>query len=170
MANVAAPPRDGRATADPSDRLAGLFVRLLSLFYEGVLLVPVLFIAAWLFLALTHDGSSRVMRPIFQAWLLLVLGTYFSYCWVKSGQTLALKTWRLRVQRVDGTLLSRGSAIARFLVAAVGLGLFGIGFLWAIVDPERQFLHDRLLGTRIVSVLPLQKPVPPPDEDAEAGA
>ncbi len=164
------PPTGGGPAVDRGERLAGLFVRLLSLFYEGVLLVPVLFIAAWLFLALTHDGSSRVMRPIFQTWLLLVLGTYFSYCWVKSGQTLALKTWRLRVQRVDGAPLSRGLAIARFLLAAIGLGLFGIGFLWAIVDPERQFLHDRLLRTRIVRVTPLPKPLPPADEDAEAQA
>jgi uncharacterized RDD family membrane protein YckC len=128
-------------------------VRLASLFYEAVLLVPVLFISAWLFLALTRDASSPVMHRLFQLWLLLVLGLYFGYCWVKSGQTLAMKTWRLRLLRTDGAGITVRQAAVRFAVAVAGLGLVGAGFFWALFDRDRQFLHDRLAGTRIVRVL-----------------
>jgi uncharacterized RDD family membrane protein YckC len=128
---------------------AGLAVRLAGLFYDALLTVPLLFIAGWLFLAFTRDASSPGMHALFRGWLLLVLGVYFVYCW-RRGQTLAMKTWRLRLVDSGGALPSTRQAVARYLLAVLGLGLLGAGFLWALVDPQRQFLHDRLVGTRIV--------------------
>jgi uncharacterized RDD family membrane protein YckC len=118
--------------------------------YESLLLVPVVFLAAWLFLLLTGDATSTWMRPLFQLWLLSVVGLYFGYSWVRTGQTLAMKTWRMRVQRVDGRLVSPRQAALRFVLACWGLALLGAGFLWALADRDRQFLHDRLAGTRVV--------------------
>jgi uncharacterized RDD family membrane protein YckC len=138
----------GRSLREPPHR-AGLPVRGASLIYEAILLVPLLFIGGWLFLALTHDAGSPLMRALFRAWLLLLIGGYFVYCWVRGGQTLAMKTWRLRVATRTGRALSWRQATARYVVAVLGVGLFGLGLLWALIDPERQFLHDRLAGTRI---------------------
>lgn len=143
----------GRSLPEPP-RLAGLPVRSASLVYEAILLVPLLFIGGWLFLAFTHDTSSPVMRALFRAWLLLLMGGYFVYCWVRGGQTLAMKTWRLRVARRDGGALPLRQATARYVVALLGVGLFGAGLLWALIDPERQFLHDRLAGTGIFRTPP----------------
>jgi uncharacterized RDD family membrane protein YckC len=98
---------------------------------------------------LNHDAGSPLMRALFRAWLLLLIGGYFVYCWVRGGQTLAMKTWRLRVATRNGGALSWRQATARYVVAVLGVGLFGLGLLWALIDPERQFLHDRLAGTRI---------------------
>jgi uncharacterized RDD family membrane protein YckC len=114
--------------------------------------VPVLFLAALLFLLVTRDASSTWMKPLFQLWLLCVLGLYFGYCWVKSGQTLAMKAWRIRVQRLDGALVSPRQAALRFVLACWTVAPAGLGLLWALVDRDRQFLHDRLAGTRIVRV------------------
>jgi uncharacterized RDD family membrane protein YckC len=139
-------------SAEP--RLAGRAVRLASLIYEGILLVPILFLAGYLFLAVTHDAASIYMRPVFRLWLVLVLGAYFVYCWSRSGQTLALKTWRLRIARRDGQPLSVKLALMRYLLALWGALLAGVGFWWAFFDREGQFLHDRLAGTRIVKVGP----------------
>jgi uncharacterized RDD family membrane protein YckC len=145
--------RDLRTEASPalacSPRNAGLAVRCASLFYEAVLLVPLLFISGWLFLTLTRDATSPLTRALFQGWLLFVLGVYFVYCWTH-GQTLAMKTWRLRLISVDGRTPSVRQALTRYLLAVLGLGLLGAGFLWALVDADRQFLHDRLARTRIV--------------------
>jgi uncharacterized RDD family membrane protein YckC len=118
--------------------------------YESLLLVPVVFLAAWLFLALVGEASSAWMRPLFQLWLLSVVGLYFGYSWVRTGQTLAMKTWRMRVQRIDGRLVSPRQAALRFVLACWGLALVGAGVLWALGDRDRQFLHDRLAGTRVV--------------------
>ena len=130
-------------------RLAGLLTRFASLAYEAILLLPVLFIAAYLFLALTQAARTPILHALFQLWLLGVLGAYFVYCWRRGGQTLAMKTWRIRVARQDGSKLSTPEAAARFLLAVWSLALVGAGFWWGFVDRERQFLHDRLIGSRI---------------------
>jgi uncharacterized RDD family membrane protein YckC len=127
-------------------------VRLISLVYETLLLVPVVFLSALLFLLIAHDASSTWMRPLFQLWLLSVVGLYFAYCWVRTGQTLAMKTWRIRVERRDGRLLSPRQAALRFVLACWTLIPGGLTLWWALIDRERQFLHDRLAGTRIVKV------------------
>lgn len=147
---------------------AGLLPRFASLIYEGFLLVPVLFLAAYLFLALTREAQTPVMHLLFQTWLFAVVGAYFCYCWVKSGQTLAMKTWRLRVEGRDGAPLRLRQAMLRYALSALGLFGVGLGFLWAFVDRDRLFLHDRIAGTRIVKVLPDGAPVSDAPGDTEA--
>jgi uncharacterized RDD family membrane protein YckC len=57
----------------------------------------------------------------------------------------------MRLVAMNGGSVDVHQAATRYIVAAAGLFLVGIGFLWALADPERQFLHDRLTGTRLVS-------------------
>lgn len=123
----------------------------MSLVYEGILLLAVLFAASYLFLSFARDAQSGLPRVIFQVYLLSVCGAYFVFCWARSGQTLPMKTWRMRIVTEAGGALSAGIAFKRYLLAIPGL-LSGISLLWAPFDRERQFLHDRLAGTRIVRV------------------
>jgi len=90
-------------------------------------------------------------RLVFQAYVLAVCGAYFVFCWVRSGQTLPMKTWRIRLVTEQGKPVAVGRAFQRY-VLAVPIVLSGIGVLWALVDRDRQFLHDRLAKTRIVRV------------------
>jgi uncharacterized RDD family membrane protein YckC len=130
--------------------VAGRLVRFASLLYEGFLLVPILFLGAYLFLALAQqDAHSGTGRLLFRAWLLAVVGVYFVTCWVKGGGTLAMKAWQLKLARIDGGPVGARQAWLRYALAVPGLFLFGSGYLWAFVDRDRQFLHDRLAGTRI---------------------
>jgi len=132
-------------------RLAGLLPLFASLGYEAILVIPILFIAAYLFLALIQATRTPLLQLLFRLWLLTVLGLYFVYCWRHGGQTLAMKTWRIRVARKDGSALSTREAGTRFLLALCSLVLGGAGFWWGFVDRERQFLHDRLTGSRLYS-------------------
>jgi uncharacterized RDD family membrane protein YckC len=91
-------------------------------------------------------------RPLFQAYLVLVCGVYFVAQWARGGQTLPMKTWRLRLVAADGSALSVRQAALRYVVALAGMLLAGVGFLWALFDRDHQFLHDRLARTRIVRV------------------
>ena len=145
-------------------RLAPLGLRLLSLAYEGVLLFGILFVAAYLFLALARDAQSGLPRLLFQVYVLAVCGTYFVFCWARSGQTLPMKTWRIRLVTEQGKPLALGQAVRRYLLAVPGI-VSGIAVLWAFVDRDRQFLHDRLAGTRIIiSSPPSTSSTPPPPE------
>jgi uncharacterized RDD family membrane protein YckC len=118
--------------------------RLASLVYEALLVFGVAFFAAWIFFFASggRDATVGVMRASEQTFILLVLAGYFLWCWLRGGQTLAMRAWKIRL--VDVT---PGKAIARFLIAAAILPL---SILWALVDRDRQFLHDRLAGTRLV--------------------
>lgn len=120
--------------------------------YESLLLTAVLFIASFVFHLIFRDTASPFFRPAFQLYLVVVAGTYFTWFWTHGGQTLPMQTWKFRVVTVDGEGVNLQRAVARYLFAVIGIFLFGCGIFWALLDRERQFLHDRLAGTRIVKL------------------
>jgi uncharacterized RDD family membrane protein YckC len=131
---------------------AGMLRRMAAILYECFLSGAVLFLAAAAFHAIMHPPLSEGLHHLFQAYLFLVLGLYFAWCWLHGGQTLAMKTWRLRLEQCDGSALTVRQALTRYALAWISLIAAGLGFLWAIFDRDHQFLHDRLSGTRIVKV------------------
>lgn len=142
------------------------------MFYETMLLFGVVFIAVWLFSTLLQQRHALYLRGALQEWLFLVVGIYFVWFWSHGGQTLAMKTWRIRLVTSDGKPVKIVRAIGRYLLAwcwfMPGLALAWIlgaktwmmvliplanMVIWALtiyLDPHRQFLHDRLAGTRLV--------------------
>jgi len=130
-------------------RTPGILRRLASMLYETLLLTAVLFIAGFVFTAAFHSPLPPILRFAFQLYLLLVAASYFIWYWLHGGQTLPMKTWRLRIVRADGQPLGLKQACLRFLLALIGVGL-GFGILWALFDRERLFWHDRMAGTKVV--------------------
>lgn len=125
--------------------------RLGSLLYEALVILALTLFLFLLPLAV-FSGVSHLMPGPALLWLYLfiLLGVYFVWCWVKAGQTLAMKTWRLWV--VD----AQTSRPLRPLQAVVRYGMgwlfwpTGLALLWSFLDPDGQFLHDRVAGTRII--------------------
>ena len=130
----------------------GFMRRLVSILYEMLLLIAVLFIASFIFHLVFQDTSSILFRPLFQIYLLLIAGIYFTWFWTHGGQTLPMQTWKLRVVSADAHQLRLKQATARYLFAVIGFFFFGCGILWALLDRDGLFLHDRLAGTRIVRI------------------
>jgi uncharacterized RDD family membrane protein YckC len=155
-------------------RPASLALRVMAMVYEGVLLFGVTFAAGLAVLTLSGWTAplSGARRLVLQVALFVVVGAYFVWCWSRSGQTLALKTWKLRVIDLDGRSPSLARAIGRYLLSwtlflpglafiamvepartgsliALALG-FAVMLIPAIVDPQRRLLHDRWTRTRIV--------------------
>ncbi len=118
--------------------------------YESFLLCGVAFFAGLLFLGVTGSTPGGWPRHAFQVYLFLVIGLYFAGSWRRSGQTLAMKTWSLRLVGADGARITLRQAMLRYACAWPCLALVGIGIIYALFDRERQFLHDRLAGTKIV--------------------
>jgi uncharacterized RDD family membrane protein YckC len=143
----AAPPAAGLRT----DAAPGITRRLASMLYEAILLFAVAFLATWLFQFAA--GTIRIegwRMHLLQLFLLAVFSAYFLWCWLRGGQTLAMKTWRIRlVARKDHGRLSAQAALLRFACALVLVPTL-IGIAWAYVDRDRQFLHDRLAGSLLV--------------------
>lgn len=157
----------------------GVGRRLAAFVYEGVLLFGVLMPAGWVYSTLTEQRHALHGRTGLQAFLFAVLALYFVWFWTHGGQTVAMKTWRIRLVSVSGRPLTAGRALVRYLLswlwfvpslAAVYLaGLSGGLAVGATVvagilayagasrwHPERQFLHDALCGTRLVHAAPAE--------------
>ena len=133
-----------------SDAPASLLRRSLALTYEALLLFGVLWGAGLILTLFERHYDVPVARPVYQLCLLVVAGIYFVSQWSR-GQTLPMKTWHLKIVTRTGLPPSAWRAAMRYLAAVGGLGLLGIGFWWAFFDSERQFLHDRIAGTRIIA-------------------
>jgi uncharacterized RDD family membrane protein YckC len=156
----------------------GLMRRMASWVYEGMLLFGVVFLAGYLFGTLTQSRHAMQNRHELQAFLFLVFGIYFVWFWAK-GQTLAMKTWHIRVVNKDGTPLNQKQALLRYLTswlwflpplvltiplgwgpATTSLALFVWVVLWSLASylhPDKQFWHDALAGTRLIHSAPMRR-------------
>jgi uncharacterized RDD family membrane protein YckC len=131
---------------------ASFLARIAAMIYESLLVTAVVFVASFIIIPVVGEMQAPWQRHLFQAYILGVLFAYFSAFWLRSGQTLAMKTWRIRLVQENGDTLTFRQAVLRFFLAWFGLLLAGIGIWWALIDRDRQFLHDRIAGTRLVSV------------------
>lgn len=147
--------------------LAGLRRRLASLVYECLLLLALWFVAGFIVVGALPEPPEGLARVAFQIYLWLVAGVYLVWFWRRGGQTLAMRTWRLRLVDVQGRPVARRQAWLRYLLASLGTLALGAGFLWAILDRDRQFLHDRLAGTRLLALTALDIPKAGNSQDAE---
>lgn len=118
--------------------------------YELLLLIALWFIGAWIFVAIFGDATQSYKRFGLQLSLWIITGAYFVWCWHKSGQTLAMQTWKMQLVNQDGLQLTIAQAMLRYVLASFSALFFGLGFIWALIDKKQLYLHDKILKTRIV--------------------
>jgi uncharacterized RDD family membrane protein YckC len=129
----------------------GIARRLACMLYEAILLFAVGFAATSLFFYASGGlGASGYGRTLLQFFLLVVFAGYFLWCWLRGGQTLAMKTWKIRLVAPGQDRVPPLTALLRFALAVVAVPT-GIAIGWAVFDADRQFLHDRIAGTRLVT-------------------
>ncbi len=128
------------------------FKLLAACAYELLLLIALWFIAALLFISIFGDATHSYKRYFLQFYLWLITGAYFVWCWRKSGQTLAAQTWKIKLVNQAGSTLYAKQAVIRYIFSSLSALFLGLGFIWALLDSDRLYLHDRLLKTRFISV------------------
>jgi uncharacterized RDD family membrane protein YckC len=136
---------------------AGLLRRLGALLYDSLLLLAIFMIATALLLPLTGgeaiaSGSHPLLELLYRLVLLGLVVLFYGAFWTRRGQTLGMAAWHLRVERVDGALLTWGDTVRRLAAAALSLLPVGLGFLWILLDPQQRAWHDRLSRTRVIVV------------------
>ncbi|WP_286263187.1 RDD family protein [Thalassotalea atypica] len=90
--------------------------------------------------------NSLLYSALIYTWNLAWVAYFFVYFWARSGQTLGMKAWRLRLQNQDGSLISKTTGLKRLLPTA-----FGLGNLLVIFDRKNKLsLQDRLTSTEVV--------------------
>ena len=104
-----------------------------SLIYELFALIPIWMVAGFIFIYFFDEFFGAYRKPIFQIYLWFISGIYLTYCWTKSGQTLAMRAWKLKIVSGRGTL-NQKLAWKRYIYATLGVLMGGIGFLWALTN------------------------------------
>ncbi len=161
------------AAQDAAQPAPGMRRRLAAFVYESVLLFGVLMIAGLVYGLVTQQRHALVGLHGLQAFLFLVLGLYFTWFWSHGGQTIAMKTWHIRLLTQDGKPVGAARAWLRYVLswlwfmpalvwawlaglhsgAQVGAALLvGVVAYAALArfNRQRQFLHDLLARTRLV--------------------
>jgi uncharacterized RDD family membrane protein YckC len=144
---------------------AGLLRRLAALVYDGLLLVALLMIVTAGFLPFTGGEAIRwtTSPTLFVLHKLVVAGivvVFYGLFWTRQGHTLGMASWRLRVQRTDGALLSWPDTVRRLAAAALSWLPAGLGWLWCVFDREHRTWHDVLSHTRVVVVPKMRRTKP----------
>ncbi len=129
----------------------GLFRRIAAMLYDALLVAALLFLVTVPFIALrggeaVQPGDNFIYRCV----LVLVVYAFFTGFWTRSGRTLGMQSWRLRLETADGQLPSLGRASLRFVAALLSWIPLGLGFLWQLWDPDKLTWHDRISGTHVV--------------------
>ena len=119
---------------------AGLFRRLAALLYDLLLAIAIAFIVTAAMLPLTHgeailSAKQGLVGHLYHAVLLFAVFAYFGWCWTRSGQTLGMKAWRIRIETNDGRRLGWGEALLRFVLGAAVAWMAVIG-AWYLRRPE----------------------------------
>lgn len=168
---TATPSSSQGMSAPAANQAPRLARRMACWLYEGILMFGVVFIAGYLFGTLSQTRNAMDNRNALQAFLFVVFGIYFTWFWAK-GQTLAMKTWHIRIVDATGRPLTQARALGRYvlswlwflppLVAVAPFSLpageitvivIGWVAVWALssrLHPQQQFWHDALAGTRLV--------------------
>jgi len=154
--------------------------RLIAMVYEAFLLIAIEALAVFIFIFATGNRQEPAWRAGLMVFLFLVTGAYFVHSWRGAGFTLAMKTWRIKVVKLGHAKVPFKNAALRYLLAwgwfapALATGalldlhhlkewalLLTVGLVaWALtafLDKDRQFLHDRIAGTRLIALPKVQK-------------
>ena len=142
---------------------ASLLKQLAAMLYDSLLIFAVLFLATAVAL-LFNRGEAIESSPLFNLYLLFTVFTFYAWFWHKSGQTLGMRVWKIRIVSEFGGNPSWGVCYLRLMFALLSLMCFGLGYLWRLFKPYTW--HDKLSQTRIIDVSSLTRPRKQSDADS----
>lgn len=135
----------------PETPSPGFLRRLGAMFYDSLLLLAILIMASFPYVWLTGGGQQGfLVQTFYRIYLLAIVFLYLGGFWVRGGQTLGMRTWRIKILRADGRPVTWGVALKRFVCALVSLLCLGLGFFWIIHDRDKLAWHDRWSGTKLI--------------------
>jgi uncharacterized RDD family membrane protein YckC len=134
---------------------AGFGRRFAALVYDAFLLTALLMVFTGGALFFTHGAAvvpatAGAWVYVYRAGLVLVIAGYYALNWLRSGQTLGMRAWRLRTVTDSGRTLTLSAVVLRECFGLIAWAPAALGVLWLYLDPEHLALHDRLSKTRVV--------------------
>lgn len=140
-------------TNGQSSSNAGFFRRVASIIYDSVVLLALLLVATAIILPFNHGQAFTANNHFYQAYITGIIALFYLYFWRRSGQTIGMLAWRLRLVGVDGNKVSFKVALLRLILAVLAFLPFGVGFFWLLIDKDKCTLYDRWSRTRVKAQL-----------------
>jgi len=129
---------------------AGVFKRLAAMVYDLMLIVASWMVLGGIMMAL--NGNEIISIPVLPMILPLVIILFYLYFWLKSGQTLGMQTWRIKLVSDLDQPLTIKQCLIRLVFASLSFACAGLGYFWLWLDPARLTWHDRISQTRVIMV------------------
>ena len=130
---------------------ASLLRQLAAMIYDSLLIFAVLFFAATVAL-IFNQGEAIESSILFSLFLLFIIMTYYAWFWQKSGQTLGMSAWKIRIVTEAGETPGWRICYQRLACALLSMLCLGTGYWWRLFKPYTW--HDRLSHTRIIKFTP----------------
>lgn len=129
---------------------SGLLRRFGAILYDSLLILALLFLTTIPFIAVRGGEPVEANdNLLYQLTVALVVFLFFTGFWSRSGRTLGMQSWGLRVETADGTIPTFFRASVRFVAAILSWLPLGLGFFWQLWDKDELTWHDRLSRTRL---------------------
>ena len=135
-----------------------LLRRLMAMVYDTLLVLPMIMLSVAVALGLQgalmkllggESGETALAPLLVQSLALLTVITFYSIFWLKSGQTLGMQAWRIKLVRDDGEPLTIIDCLVRSLAALLSALCLGLGYAWCLIDKQGRYWHDHLSRTRL---------------------
>jgi uncharacterized RDD family membrane protein YckC len=145
-------------------RQASLLRRLAAMFYDSLLNIALLMVTTGIYMMISkkvigsetykqlNDTGGTIGDSLLTVVLMLVLFLFYGYFWTRTGQTLGMQVWHLRVQTNEGKPISWNQALIRVLFAFISASIFGLGYLWMLIDRKNRTLHCIASKTEVVRI------------------
>lgn len=128
--------------------------RLTAMLYDTFLVIALAGVlnALALGVVVRATGGEQQLLNAHVVQILTVISTIGFFCvfWLKSGQTLGMQAWRIRLVDFEGKPPTAGKAIMRCLGAFLSVSCLGLGYLWCLVDNNKRYWHDYLSRTELI--------------------
>lgn len=130
-------------------RRLGFFRHIAIIIYDLLLLLALLFLATGIALPFNKGEAFSATQYVFPLYLLFISFIFYGWFWTHGGQTLGMKTWKIKIQTFNQQPITWTHAFKRFFMALFSSAFFGIGFLWKLVDKQQYTWHDRYSKTSL---------------------
>ncbi len=127
-----------------------MFKRLAAIFYDSLCLFSLFFLATLILIFFTKGESIASNNIAYDLFLALITYLYFVWQWTHGGQTLGMRSWKIRLYQDDERPVSWLRASSRFALASLSFITLGMGFIWALFDANRLTFHDRYSRTLLL--------------------
>lgn len=133
---------------------ASFLRRLAAILYDSFVVCSFVLLITIIAFIVNKGRSFLPYQEIFISYLIVGTGFFLAWFWQKSGQTLGMLAWKIKVVDTYHNNISWKRALLRYYLAFIGLTMGGVSLLWCLLDKDQQSLHDRLAGTKVVRLLP----------------